>query len=423
VAIATGTASFTTTAGLAYTPGARVRASVSGTPTSWVEGYVTDYTAGVITMTVDLINGSGSYSNWNLNATGVQGVQGPIGVTGATGATGTTGATGPGYLATSTTNLPIALGVVTIQVPGGLAYAPGARARLSSNINPTQWMEGVVTGYAGTNLTISIDLTSAMAASTYVPPVLPNFLGGLILANDITTPNTVLDIGLGGATSDDNSTLMTMATANFTKACNAAWSVGSGGGALDAGTALAASTWYHVFLIERTDTLVVDVLISTSLTPAMPSFYTKKRRIGSIRTNTASHISPFTQVGDEFLWADPSLVLTTTSAWQVSNVAVPLTPGALFTLAVPVGIKSIAMINVVVSLAPNATTLTLVSPDMTSGYDVNWALPTMVGQNSGMQSRVRTNTNSQIHISAAGGVALTASLYMNAVGWIDNRGK
>lgn len=159
VAIATGTASFTTVAGLAYLPGARMRASVSGTPTSWVEGYVTDYTAGVITLAVDLISGSGSYSNWNFNATGMQGVQGPIGLTGPQGATGV-GQTGPGYLATSTTSLPIALGVVTVIVPVGLAYTPGARARLSSNSNPALWMEGVVTGYTGNNLTVNIDLHS-----------------------------------------------------------------------------------------------------------------------------------------------------------------------------------------------------------------------------------------------------------------------
>ena len=72
------------------------------------------------------------------------------------------------------------------------------------------------------------------------------------------------------------------------------WTLGTGNGCLDTGT-VAASTWYSVFVIERIDTAVVDVLCSTSATaPTMPTNYTRKRRIGSILTDANTAINYFT---------------------------------------------------------------------------------------------------------------------------------
>jgi hypothetical protein len=110
------------------------------------------------------------------------------------------------------------------------------------------------------------------------------YLWGLTLSNDVSTPNTVYDISLGEARADDNSANLTAAA--FTKS-TAAWTAGSGSGSLDTGS-LTNNTAYHIFIIRRPDTGIVDYLMSLSATaPTMPTNYTQKRRIGSLRTASA----------------------------------------------------------------------------------------------------------------------------------------
>jgi hypothetical protein len=370
---------------------------------------------------VDNANGTDFYECWavgdtacSINTGGGTFFQGfaiaPQGPAGLAGTAGPAGIPGASYPATSTTNVPVATGPVTVTTQAGLAYVVGARARLVSQGNPTQWMEGQVTAYSGTSLTVNVDLTSATAQSPQVPPVLPNYLGGLVLANDATTPNTVLDIRPGGATSDDNSTLMILTAGSFTKNCNAAWAVGSGNGALDVGSALAASTWYHVFLIERTDTLVVDVLISTNATaPTLPANYTKKRRIGSIKTNASSQIIAFLQYGDEFFWVAP------TQAWDLNNVSVAAAPGTNFTVNTPPGVKTKGIFNV--ANTTGTIIFVITSPEV-GRFGWNVGLVPSATFYAGVTSW--TNTSSQINVCAS---TASGGFYSSAIGWIDNRGK
>lgn len=70
--IGTGSKAFTTQAGLAYTNGARVRASSSANPTNWMEG-IAAYSGTTLTINVDKTNGSGTIASWNLNAVGEPG--------------------------------------------------------------------------------------------------------------------------------------------------------------------------------------------------------------------------------------------------------------------------------------------------------------------------------------------------------------
>ena len=75
----------------AFTVGQRVRASVSGTPTTYIEGTITSFSGSFLTITSDAFTGSGSLSNVIITAaglkgdTGAQGIQGVIGETGPTG--------------------------------------------------------------------------------------------------------------------------------------------------------------------------------------------------------------------------------------------------------------------------------------------------------------------------------------------------
>jgi hypothetical protein len=76
-----GSKVFTTQSGLAYTAGARVRATSAGTA-EWMEGVVASYSGTTLTVTMDLNSGTGTHADWNINLAGQRGA------TGATGAAG-----------------------------------------------------------------------------------------------------------------------------------------------------------------------------------------------------------------------------------------------------------------------------------------------------------------------------------------------
>jgi len=89
--IATGSKTFTTSSGLAYSAGARVRASSRANTANYMEGTVTSYSGTSLVVSVDAVGGSGTFSDWNINVSGLQ------------GATGATGAPGSGTVINSST--------------------------------------------------------------------------------------------------------------------------------------------------------------------------------------------------------------------------------------------------------------------------------------------------------------------------------
>jgi hypothetical protein len=165
---------------------------------------------------------------------------------------------------------------------------------------------------------------------------LKGHIWGLTLSNNTTDATNDIDIAVGEAASTEtNPVLMVLASA-LTKRLDAAWAVGSGSGGLDTGSI--ADTTYHIFLIRRSDTGVVDALFSASATsPTMPANYDQKRRIGSIR-RISSAIKTFIQNGNIFMWkAGPS---------QDVSVLNPGTSAVTRTLSTPAGIKARAIISV-----------------------------------------------------------------------------
>ena len=61
-------------------------------------------------------------------------------------------------MAQSTSTLTIQTGPASFEVASGLAYLPGFRIRALANGNPSYFMEGYVTGYIGTTLSVNVDL-------------------------------------------------------------------------------------------------------------------------------------------------------------------------------------------------------------------------------------------------------------------------
>src|SRR5260221_7622465 len=134
--------------------------------------------------------------------------------------------------------------------------------------------------------------------------LLRSYLAGLTLSNDGTAPNTKIDVAAGVCADDTNAAMISLPSGGAID-CTIA-----GANGLDTGS-LAASTWYHAFAISKPGGSSPALLASTSLaSPAFPSGYTLKRRIGSFKTDATAHILGFVQHGDEFWWSSPPLDMT-----------------------------------------------------------------------------------------------------------------
>jgi hypothetical protein len=77
-----GNLAFTVNLVNAYAVGDRVRVFNTAAPTIWMEGVIITIASTVITVSVDLLNGSGTYTTWKF---GLAGERGQIGPTGAQG--------------------------------------------------------------------------------------------------------------------------------------------------------------------------------------------------------------------------------------------------------------------------------------------------------------------------------------------------
>ena len=251
---------------------------------------------------------------------------------------------------------------------------------------------------------------AATAATTGLPR---SYLVGLGLANNGVDAVNDIDVAVGTTRNSTNADDMTLAS-TLTKQLDAAWAVGTNAGGLDTGTI--ANTTYHVWLIKRSDTGVVDALFSTSATaPTMPASYDYRRRIGSI-IRTAAAIVLFTQLGDEFLRSTPVNDINTTN---------PGTAAVLATLSVPTGLQVRANVSAnAVDVTPLGSDFLLESPDQTDIVPIVGG-HLITGSSSVRSSTfalIRTNTSAQIRYRAGASDA-NYVVRISTHGWIDTRGR
>lgn len=234
---------------------------------------------------------------------------------------------------------------------------------------------------------------------------------GLTLSNNGSDATNDIDIAAGSARDASDTVNMVLASA-LTKRLDAAWAVGTNQGGLDTGAI--ANTTYHVWLIKRNDTGVVDVLFSTSASsPTMPSNYDYKRRIGSI-IRSGGTILAFTQNGDEFLLKVPLLDV---------NVNTLSTTATSYTLTVPAGIQSRAFFSATGNNGSANWSLLLTSLDQTDTATTYGGLATLMGVVNNLSSTsayIRTNTSAQIRARAN---AANQNVQITTMGWIDTRGR
>ncbi|WP_457492211.1 glycosyl hydrolase family 28-related protein [Tardiphaga sp. P5_C7] len=145
--IGTGSKTFLTRSGLAYKPGARVRLVSAADPSDYMEGDITAYAGTSMTVNVTYVGrlSSGTFADWSIVIAGIA----PA-----------------GFEAASITSMAIGTGSKTFTTQSGLAYKLGARVRLVSALDPTDYMEGDVTAYAGTSMTVNVTRIGPTSSGT-----------------------------------------------------------------------------------------------------------------------------------------------------------------------------------------------------------------------------------------------------------------
>lgn len=225
---------------------------------------------------------------------------------------------------------------------------------------------------------------------------------------------STFSVAAGAAADTTNTATLTLA-ASISKTTTS-WVVGNGSGALDTGV-IANTTWYHVYVIQRIDTGVVDVLFSLSATtPTMPTSYTLFRRIGSMKTDGSAHWIAFLQQKDLFQWV--------TLVADISSVN-PGVGAVTRTLTVPTGVNVQAWIQIGSSNADATQGLTYVSDLATTDSTPSSTLSDVSSGNSSTEGwavkYVRTNTSAQVR-SRISYSSANAAILINTLGWIDYRG-
>ena len=246
--------------------------------------------------------------------------------------------------------------------------------------------------------------------------VLPRgHIDGLILSNNGLKD---IDITAGAAMNDGQSVMMVLPSA-ILKKLDASWVVGTNGGGLDGTESVAgtpdADTWYHCWLIRRSDTGVVDVLFSESATaPTMPTDYDQKRLIGGVLFDATPDIIGFEQTQDYFQWnsAPADIGVTNLGASSISY---------------PISVPPIAGIQADIAwLADHGTTgtrLFLRNPDtadIAPGADFGNAHVGSGGIQGAGQMRIRTDASGQI---AARSEDTNTELRVRTIGYVHPRGR
>jgi hypothetical protein len=254
-------------------------------------------------------------------------------------------------------------------------------------------------------------------ASGNAVPVLmgiPGMLYGGNTANNGGAPTSNIDIAPAVVAADLAPYPTMILSSTLTKNVTVNWVVGNNQGGLDTGSV--GNGTYHLFLIRRPDTGVVDALFSLSPTsPTMPANYTQKRRIASIGRVAAANVL-YTQNADEFLLKTIPVDIGGTS---------PPTTSTLYTLSVPTGINVRAIFYIQIDYNTQRDTIAVSAPDQgsftgsTPFVDNTYAVSSSSTVASDL-CQMRTNTSAQIYVVSEHN---DGKVYVSTMGWFDTRGR
>lgn len=164
-----------------------------------------------------------------------------------------------------------------------------------------------------------------------------NYITGLNFS--IGTGSGTFSITDGQASSKETPRVIMQAPGASTSKTMANWVVGTGNGGKSTAAAVAAFTTYHVFMIRRPDTGVVDFCFSTNITISandyttgggnLPTAYTQSRRVLSVRTGsgTTAWIPMNSEDGNVLYTYAETLTNTSTSTSTTTvTISVPSLP-------------------------------------------------------------------------------------------------
>lgn len=260
----------------------------------------------------------------------------------------------------------------------------------------------------------AFNLLLSVAPSTASGSYLAGYLFGLTLSNNGSDPVNDINIAIGHAASDAVLPILMTLSSPLGKRLDAPWVAGgtpaSANGGLDTGAITDAT--YHVWLIQRSDTGVVDALFSLSATsPTMPASYDRKRRIGAI-IRSGGTILGFTQTGNNF----------ELSTYVVDRASTAIVANALFPLTVPAGIKVQPKMSITQQQDVAGNIQTRIAS--ANANTVAVAITTASGEAATalINGGIYTNTSRQIQfeVQSFGGSLLLNVLW--TMGWIDDRG-
>jgi hypothetical protein len=391
--IGTGSKSFTTQGGKFFTVPTRVLISSDADPTNRnMFGTVTAYnsTTGALTVDIAVVTGTGTFTDWTIRVAGERG---------ATGATGAQGAPGSG------TGDMLRANNLSDVVNAATAFNNIKQAASASATGVVELATDAeaITGTDTTRATTPANVKAVLDLFGF-----RGYIAGLVLSNNGSDANNDIDISAGVARDSTNAVSMVLASA-LTKRLDESWAVGTNQGGLDTGSKT-SDTWYHIWLIRRPDTSVVDVLFSKSASaPTMPTNYTQKRLIGSVYTE-GTNLKAFFQQGDFVFWSTPIY----------QTVAASATP-ANATVRTPLGRSVVGYFNfqndsgqAIYAYDPSAAAIA-------SGTSNAGCTQTDNFSGQGLAPAfVRTNTSSQIKcVAQSGGV----NIAIRTLGYIDTRGR
>ena len=231
----------------------------------------------------------------------------------------------------------------------------------------------------------------------------------ITIANNSSDSEHDIDFSAGVINFDDG-TGQAVATA-LTKKLDASWAAGTGQGGLDTGSVSAHNT-YHCFAIYNPTTQTSDFLFSLSLSPTLPSGYTKKRRVGSILTNASSNIISFRQDGNRFTIAGVTELAQTSVSTTFANLSI----------SVPAGLNVGALVTFIATF-PNSSTTNMEYFTIDSGIATGRQVLSTDrdnGNSAGDSNSdvVISSTNKQIQYRA-NAVTSACQLTIICYGWID----
>lgn len=263
----------------------------------------------------------------------------------------------------------------------------------------------------------AFQLLLSVAPSTPTGPFLRGYLWGLTLSNNAGDLGNSIDIAVGATASDGATPALMSLASGLTKVANVAWAVGTGNGWLDTGAI--GNGWYYAYIIARSDTGVVDSLLSLSATaPTLPGSYDRKRRIGAVFRAAGSFVA-FIQDGDFFEYKAPT----------VDTILISTTP-TLRTLKVPTAFPVMARMGIQISNSAGILSIAnhwdpnlgSALPSVRTGVMQMFNNTGAFAQALSLVMDVRTNSSGQIYNAITVSGALTA-YNLETLGYFDSRGR